>query len=164
MPPHLCFTQDRANVLSGSLSLGQKQRGWAIMHLVRHALYGCFRKVTDERDGPPCVVEVPVGEKRYNPGPCRPMPIRLHWSWTASECSGVEQDLIPIVSRRIASPGSPMKYRSVRVVLSTRTVRESCGCHWRSIPIREDEIFISLRPERAFTEISIWLRSFPSFF
>ena len=73
-------------------------------YLVRHALYGCFRKVTDERDGPPCVVEVPVGENDI----IQIMQADAHLGCIGEECirvSGIEQDLLSHRFKENRKPG-----------------------------------------------------------
>jgi hypothetical protein len=45
----------------------------------------------------------------------------------ASEYPKSNRIFFPLVSMTNESPGSPVKYRSVSVVLLTETVRENCG-------------------------------------
>ncbi len=72
------------------------------------------------------MIEVAVGEHNKIQFP-QVDPHLLCIGQEQTRVTGVEQDFCYLQYQAGTSPGSPVKYRSVRVLLSTRTVRLSRG-------------------------------------
>ena len=93
------------------------------------SFYDGMGHAPDKREQAPAMVQVPMRERRQHRGQEVKLPSFPAFCKNRSESPVSNRIFFPSSSQcsGTTGPGSPPKYRSVRVVFSTRTVRKNCG-------------------------------------